>query len=145
MSTVLKSDCQPLGKIVDFFFRVEFQQRGSPHIHMLLWIENAPIYGNASNETIEQFVDKHSTCQKNENISELINQQTHRHARTCKKSGKNVCRFNFPLPPMPETMVLEPLDQQDFDEYPEVQHNYAKIFSTLNNIQSCSVTNLMSS
>ena len=26
------------GPIVDYFFRIEFQLRGSPHVHMLLWI-----------------------------------------------------------------------------------------------------------
>ena len=26
-----------------------------------------------------------------------------------KKKGHNVCRFNFPLAPMPRTMILEPL------------------------------------
>ena len=29
-------------KIVDFWYRIEFQHRGSPHIHGLFWIENAP-------------------------------------------------------------------------------------------------------
>ena len=27
-----------------------------------------------------------------------------------------VCRFNFPLPPMPRTMILEPLSETDLDE-----------------------------
>lgn len=40
--SVLCGNEKPLGEIVDFFWRVEFQQRGSPHIHALLWIENAP-------------------------------------------------------------------------------------------------------
>ena len=35
INTVLKSDHNPLGKLKDFFYRVEFQQRGSPHIHMI--------------------------------------------------------------------------------------------------------------
>lgn len=33
---------QPLGKITDYFARVEFQNCGSPHIHMFFWIENVP-------------------------------------------------------------------------------------------------------
>lgn len=32
----LLKGAQPLGKISDWFYRVEYQQRGSPHIHMLL-------------------------------------------------------------------------------------------------------------
>ena len=42
LNTVLKSKIEPIGKVLDFFYRVEFQQRRSPHIHMLVWIENAP-------------------------------------------------------------------------------------------------------
>lgn len=52
IKVVLKSSYDCLGKITDYFYRVEFQQRGSPHIHMLVWIENAPKYNNSSNEEI---------------------------------------------------------------------------------------------
>ena len=40
--TFLKSKAAPLGKIADWFYRVEYQQRGSPHIHMLICLEDAP-------------------------------------------------------------------------------------------------------
>ena len=36
---VLKSTHNPIGVIKDYFYRVEFQQRGSPHIHLIAWIE----------------------------------------------------------------------------------------------------------
>ena len=36
LNTILKRDCEPIGKVKDYFYRVEFQQRGSPHIHMLV-------------------------------------------------------------------------------------------------------------
>ena len=60
LNTVLKSKftCDPLGKVKDFFYRVEFQQRGSPHIHMLVWIGNAPTLEKNSEEEIAKFVDK---------------------------------------------------------------------------------------
>ena len=38
LKIVLKSNCEPIGKLSDY---IEFQQRGSPHFHMLVWIENA--------------------------------------------------------------------------------------------------------
>jgi len=31
-------------ELEDFFVRIEFQMRGSPHVHALYWIKNAPIY-----------------------------------------------------------------------------------------------------
>lgn len=42
---VLRRDCAPLGQVEDWFYRVEFQQRGSPHTHMLIWIKDAPKFG----------------------------------------------------------------------------------------------------
>jgi len=41
---VLKNSVAPIGEIADYFFRLEFQQRGSPHIHGLVWIKDAPQY-----------------------------------------------------------------------------------------------------
>ena len=41
----LMSNPAPLGKVADWFYRVEYQQRGSPDIHMLIWLEDAPVYG----------------------------------------------------------------------------------------------------
>ena len=43
----------------------------------------------------------------NENFVKV---QTHCHTRTCKKHKQSRCRFNFPLPPIDTTMVLEPLE-----------------------------------
>ena len=42
--------------------------------------------------------------------------QRHKHSKTCKKKGRAICRFNFPLPPMPRTVILEPLSESDLDE-----------------------------
>ena len=116
---VLKSNEMPIGEIVDFFYRVEFQQRGSPHIHALFWMKDAPKYEQATDDSIVQFVDKYITCKndlQSDEMKELINLQTHRHAKTCKKGKQKICRFNFPLPPMPESMILNPLEKHCFDE-----------------------------
>ena len=113
LNTVLKSSCEPIGKVKDFFYRVEFQQRGSPHIHMLVWIENAPNLERSSREEIEQFVDNYLTCSTdNEETVNLVKLQTHKHSRTCRKKGKPICRFGFPIPPFPRTMLLYPLDEE---------------------------------
>ena len=113
LSTVLKSNCEPIGKVKDYFYRVEFQQRGSPHIHMLVWVENAPTLETHSEDEIVQFVDQYLTCsaEKNETL-ELVKLQTHKHSRTCRKKGKPICRFGFPLPPLPRTMLLYPLEEE---------------------------------
>lgn len=118
----------PFG-IKDYFFRMEFQQRGSPHMHGLCWLDDAPEYIPGNNESIQNciaFIDKFITCSRNVDaeLHDLIQYQVHKHANTCKKKvGKNKCRFGFPKPPLPETLILEPLpvttrtrDKEKFSE-----------------------------
>ena len=45
-------------------------------------------------------------------LGDLINLQTHKCAKTCKKKTKN---FSFPLYPLPKTLILPPLDQVGLD------------------------------
>ena len=113
----IKSSWHPVGEVVDFFVRVELQQRGYLHIHGLFWIKNAPEYGKGCDEDIIKFVDSYVSCKADsDDLSYLVNLQTHKHSKMCKKRGHAVCRFNFPLPPMPRTMILEPLSDTDLDE-----------------------------
>lgn len=131
---VLKDRSQPIGEIADFFYRVEFQQRGSPHIHMLIWVNNAPQFKEGQkNEDVISFIDEHATCEKNKNIPTLVNYQTHRHARTCRKRGRAVCRFNFPLPCMPETCVLLPLSEGELSA--DLVKGYKKIMNEINSMK----------
>ncbi|XP_029963577.1 uncharacterized protein LOC115400066 [Salarias fasciatus] len=60
---LLLSPAQPLGKVVDFFYRVEFQHRGSPHIHCLLWVEGAPVFEKDDDQTVCDFVSRYITAQ----------------------------------------------------------------------------------
>ena len=113
----------PLGKIADWFYRVEYQQRGSPHIHMLIWLENAPTFGEDFDGDVVSFIDKIITCEKpndNPELLALVNRQVHRHSHTCRKKSKSVCRFNYPQPPMRSTKILYPLDEDDDTD--ELEH-----------------------
>ena len=105
---MLQNELAPIGKVADYFGRIEFQSRGSAHCHMLIWIENAPIYGINEDDEVTAFHDKYITCSAE--MTPLTSLQIHKHTRTCRKAGRAaVCRFNYPLPPMPETKILEPL------------------------------------
>ena len=135
----IKSSCHPIGEVDDFFYRVEFQQRGSPHIHGLFWIKNAPEYGTDCDEDIIKFVDSYVSCKADSHdLSDLVNLQRHKHSKTCKKRGHAVCRFNFPLLPMPRTMILEPLSDTDLDKNVADMLNKAlgRIRSLLNSINA---------
>jgi hypothetical protein len=39
LDILLDSKLSPIGKVEDYWFRIEFQHRGSPHVHGLLWLE----------------------------------------------------------------------------------------------------------
>ncbi|XP_070175663.1 uncharacterized protein [Littorina saxatilis] len=116
-NTVMRSADGPLGEITDFFYRVEFQHRGSPHIHGLLWIKDAPVYDPEKEDgesEVTSFIDRHITChvpQENEPLHEEVKLQQHKHSHTClKQSGKEkICRFKIPKFPMSETRILAPL------------------------------------
>jgi len=54
---VINGEMLPLGKVVDYFVRVEFQNRGSPHFHIFFWIENFnAIFSDQ--EKLTQYIDK---------------------------------------------------------------------------------------
>ena len=112
---VLKTKVSPLGVLTDYYLRIEFQHRGSPHVHSLLWIQNAPKYGRASNSEIINFINAAITCNSPSDDSVLshndIQLQLHKHTHTCyKKKGIRRCRFDIPYPPMASTQILEPFE-----------------------------------
>ena len=61
-SLFLKSTSNPIGKVTEYFIRIEFQARGSPHAHALIWIENAPKIITESDEEVCQFIDQYISC-----------------------------------------------------------------------------------
>ena len=113
----------PLGKIADWFYRVEYQRRGSPYIHMLIWLENAPTFGEDFDGDVVSFIDK-IICEKpndNPDLLALVHRQIGRHSRTCRKKSKSVYRLNYPQPPMRSTKILYPLDEDDDTD--ELEHH----------------------
>ena len=140
--TFLKSDFNPFGQLADFWYRIEFQYRGSPHVHCLLWISNVPVYGVDSTDDVITYIDKILTCQRTWNyddIDGLVEYQLHRHTRTCKKQfrKRTVCRFDFPKLPMTSTRILQPLPKDDDDD--SSRHhadNFTRIKSFLANFKT---------
>lgn len=103
---VIYSPSQPLGKVVDHFVRVEFQNRGSPHMHMFFWIEIfSEIYNNQ--EKLMSYIDQViSTSSSNQYAAKF---QVHSHSEYClKKLGK--CRFGFPYRNCSKTKLLNNID-----------------------------------
>ena len=113
---VIMSQANPIGKVQDYYYRTEFQQRGWPHIHMVVWVQNAPRYSEDPEDEVIEFIDKYISCEvppeSDEQLHEIVTSvQTHtkNHTKSCRKGGK-VCRYNFPKPPSNRTFICEPVD-----------------------------------
>lgn len=105
----------PFGKyrVVDYFKRIEFQHRGSPHAHILLWQANDPReeVSESMPGTI-QLID-HLCSVSVTDLQESYGNQVHKHTFTCYKKTDNRCRFNIPYWPMDQTRVLLPITADD--------------------------------
>ena len=89
----------PLGKTKYYAITIEFQERGSSHVHSFIWIFKAP---NIKNEAVyTEFIEKTTNGQlpKHMNDPELFElvktYQIHVHSRSCWKYNNNDCCFSF--------------------------------------------------
>ena len=127
----LKSTAKPLGEIVDYGIRIEFQARGSPHAHCVIWVKDAPRYGVDDDNRVCTFIDKYISCaipKEEGKLKELILLlQKHKHSSYCRKN-KN-CRFNFPKPPSSKTLIASP--DSDSDVVKKAQNVLAKVHKVL--------------
>ena len=134
LSVFLQSKCQPLSKVEDYFSRVEYQQRGSPHVHMMVWCKDAPKFGQNSNEEVCELVEKFISCAsqpEGPELTHLVELQVHRHSHTCRLKREKMCRFGFPKPPLKKTTILYPLDP---DMSRKKKEDYRKSFKHIQNI-----------
>ena len=120
VTTFLKSTANPIGHVAEYVIRIEFQARGSPHAHTLIWIKDAPKLGHSPEEDVKSFIDKYISCSLPDSDAELRvlveSLQIHHHSHTCRR--KKGCRFNYPKPPSASTLIAhEPLEncQQHID------------------------------
>ncbi|XP_072046833.1 uncharacterized protein [Amphiura filiformis] len=125
INDVILSPANPIGKVEDYYYRTEFQQRGWPHIHMIAWVKDAPEFDRESDEEIAEFIDKYVSCElppeddvELHEIVSKVQMHTKSHTRSCRKTGQ-ICRFNYPRPPSNETFICrrpEPIDDLDLNE-----------------------------
>ena len=112
-----KKSYNPFGKhrVLDYFVRIEWQNRGSPHAHILMWLGEDPREQVSENmgRTIQLCTDLLSVDKNDLSDAEMIKNQTHVHTFTCTKRGEKKCRFNIPYWPMEETVILLPMSKDD--------------------------------
>ena len=56
---MLLSNANPIGKIVYYALRIEFQMRGSPHLHSLIWTSDCPQLKDGNEEEYIRSIDEH--------------------------------------------------------------------------------------
>lgn len=113
---ILKGKSKPLGEISDYFMRIEFQMRGSPHIHMFVWVLNAPDLDTKQGQIdAPMFIDKYVSTElpdehNDPDLYHLVKTlQVHHHTSSCKKKS-NHCRFDFPRPCSSTTRLKSHID-----------------------------------
>ncbi len=53
---------QVRGKVDHFYWKKEYQARGAPHYHVLLWIRDAPVIGVDDPEKVLAWIQERITC-----------------------------------------------------------------------------------
>ena len=109
----------PLGNVTHYFYRTEYQHRGTQHVHCVLWTDKRPTK-DADPSEVAEFIDNHITARmpdpvKEKELHDLVEQhQKHwdKHSKTCRRKvrmGRRVlttrCRFGFPRPALRRTAV----------------------------------------
>jgi ATP-dependent DNA helicase PIF1 len=106
---ILTKDKPVLGEVEHYFWRVEYQMRGAPHIHMLLWVKDAPMIGTNTTDEILTFILRYVTCSMpDETLSPTLHRyvkafQKHKCTSYCLRKYKigsgqyyTHCKFGFP-------------------------------------------------
>ncbi|KAL3185416.1 hypothetical protein MRX96_005440 [Rhipicephalus microplus] len=132
----LDKRCSPFKPyvVVDFFKRVEFQQRGSAHIHTILWLDNAPqeeVSGNMP-RTLEMV---ESLLTLDTDLLKRPRTQLHAHTHTCYKRGRTKCRFGAPFMPSNDTRIVVPFppteDEAEKAHRQKLKQRYEKMHDAL--------------
>ena len=110
--TVIMSGMHPIGQILNYDEKREFQMRGVEHPHCALHVKDAPKLDENSDNEVVDFIDKFITCSlPDENtepeLHELVTSRlSHKHTFTCRKKKGVRCRFNAPWPPSKTTRII---------------------------------------
>ena len=133
---VIKGPLKPLGDVLDYFYRVEFQNRGSAHYHMFFWIKDVPQIVTLENEhEVIKYIDRTISTKlpKESADSELFHfvsrLQIHQHSRYCQRGKTKHCRFKFPQAVCAKTHIHSNLNIiQKKGRYYETERNSSSAF-----------------
>ena len=94
---LLLSHKNPIGKIIYYALRIEFQMRGSPHLHALIWTSDCPKLTSDNKEAYVEFIDKHVQAylpdkETEPELHDLVKTyQKHNLSKSCRKYKNISC------------------------------------------------------
>ena len=106
----------PLGKTKYYAIRVEFQVRGSPHVHCFLWVLKCTVFncfhqrrGHSLDKIVHAFLPDKA---ENPELRGLVTfYQLQIHSKTCRKYKNEACKLNFGKCFTIQTITTEPLPE----------------------------------
>ena len=113
---------QALGPVAHYFYKKEYQARGAPHYHIILWIEGAPVAGKDEPECVLPWIQRRITCRisdqhTNPELHQLVTKyQYHKCSGYCQRRRKvkgtfiTYCKFGFPRATC-ESATLRPVSE----------------------------------
>ena len=123
----------------NYSYRIEFQLRGLPHVHGVLWIDEEWLINQGFSPNIDDCEEAALRIAKElvtveipeeEPLRSIVLQvQKHKHTATCRKRTAHACRFGFPKLPSEETIIAQPLSEGTEEEKKETYKKYADILS----------------
>ena len=90
-----------LGVVLHFFWKKEYQARGAPHYHVLLWIQDAPVIGKSDTKDVLAWIQERITCKipdaaLNPELHALVTKyQMHKCTNYCKRRQKLKSLFHY--------------------------------------------------
>ncbi|XP_057292445.1 uncharacterized protein LOC130621150 [Hydractinia symbiolongicarpus] len=118
---ILLHKSSPIGQVANYAIKVEFQFRGSPHIHAFLWLLDSPTLTNETTDSYTSFVDNTIRADLPDPLIEpelhnLVSQyQIHSHSNSCRKYKNIPCRFNYGRFFTDRTVIASPLPENMSD------------------------------
>ena len=112
---VLMSNVNPIGKIIYYTLRIEFQLRGFPYLYALIWTSDCPEFTSENSQSYTEIVDRHVQAYLPNKDTEAVlhrlvtTYQKHTHSKTCIKYKNIPCWFKFGHSFTDRTTVVEPL------------------------------------
>ena len=82
----------------------------------MIWVRDAPEYGEDHNSVVCNFIDQYISCKVPKEDGKLkdlvLLLQKHKHSSYCRRNKS--CRFGFPKPPSSKTLITN--DDAEHDE-----------------------------